>query len=229
MIRRALVRHWFGLALAILVAGVVVSAGFLVTVALPDLTRTSVELPTPSPTVAPSPTPPSAMSPIGIQMPANADCAACHLTSTGTVGTKAIPAMAHPLWGWTDCTACHAPDRLVTTAPGHSGLHKDQCLICHEPPSGATATQAPMRPEHMGNTQPCTSCHGLDQHAPMPANMKDRGNNCWICHNGPEFTYLFQSPSPSPSPEAADAPATGASTVLPPLPGPATGFTGSTR
>ena len=29
--------------------------------------------------------------------------------------------------------------------------------------------------------------------------MKDRGDNCWICHNGAEFTYLFESASPGAS------------------------------
>jgi hypothetical protein len=55
-----------------------------------------------------------------------------------------------------------------------------------------------MRPEHMGSTgKACTSCHGVDKHAPMPADMAARGNNCWICHNGPEYQYLFSSPSAS--------------------------------
>ena len=81
-----------------------------------------------------------------------------------------------------------------------------------------------MRPEHMGGTQACTDCHGVDQHAPLPADMAGR-DHCWICHNGPEFTYLFESPSPSPA--AAVAPAAGSPAVLPPLPGPVTGFTGS--
>ena len=49
----------------------------------------------------------------------------------GGVGTKAIPALAHPLQGWTDCTGCHAPDKLVQTAPGHTGIHKAQCTVCH--------------------------------------------------------------------------------------------------
>ena len=60
-----------------------------------------------------------------------------------------------------------------------------------------------MRPEHMGAAgKACTSCHGMDKHAPMPSDMVGRGNNCWICHNGPEFQYLFSSMSPDPSPGA---------------------------
>ena len=108
--------------------------------------------------------------------------------------------MGHPLWGWRDCTACHATPSLVKTAPGHSGLHKDQCLICHQTQTDAgVATTPPLRPEHMGTDKPCTACHGVDEHAPLPENMAGRGNTCWICHNGPEYRYLFEEdPSASP-------------------------------
>jgi hypothetical protein len=178
---------------------------FLLAVALPDVSQPVAERsePTLAPSVEASTTPlsPMADSPVGIQMAANADCAACHVTKNGTVGTKDIPEMAHPLWGWRDCTACHSTGSLVSTAPGHSGLHKDDCLVCHKVPSAESATtHAPLRPEHMGNTQPCTTCHGVDEHAPLPDAMKGRGDNCWICHNGSEFTYLFESPSALPSP-----------------------------
>jgi len=158
-----------------------------------------------------------ALSPVGIEMPSDTPCDACHLTTTGTVGTKAIPVMAHPLLGWRDCTACHAENSLVKTAPGHSSLHKTDCLICHKTQdSTAATTTAPARPEHMGGGKTCTTCHGLDDHAPLPEAMKDRGNNCWICHNGPEFTYLFESPSPG----ASDAPkASPARDGASPLPG----------
>jgi hypothetical protein len=135
------------------------------------------------------------------------------VTTNGTVGIKDIPLMAHPLKGFTDCTACHAPEGLVKTAPGHSSLHKTDCLVCHkENPNLASSSPAPMRPEHMGATgKTCTSCHGVDKHAPLPADMAARGNNCWICHNGPEFQYLFQSPSASDAaaaPSASVAPST---------------------
>ena len=211
MIRRTLARHGFGIAVAVLGAGICIAAAFLLVVALPDLTRQAAVVQSPSPSATPSASPQSAMgkSPIGIEMSANADCGACHLTTSGTVGTRTIPVMAHPLWGWRDCTACHATDRLVATAAGHSGLHKDECLVCHKvPDAAALASRAPLRPEHMGNTQPCTSCHGIDQHAPLPADMQGR-DNCWICHNGPEFTYLFASPSPSASPVSSPAAGTG--------------------
>ena len=67
---------------------------------------------------------------------------------TGTVGTKPIPVMGHPLAGWRDCTACHTVGSLVQTAPGHLSLHKDDCLICHQTRAEAGASSAPEpRPE----------------------------------------------------------------------------------
>lgn len=211
MIGRAVARHGFALSVAALAAGICLVAAFLLVVALPDLAGTAAVLPSPTPTAAvPSATPLSAMgqSPIAVEMSATADCAACHLTTGGTVGTRTIPTMAHPLWGWRDCTACHANDRLVATAPGHSGLHRNECLVCHKVPDTTAATRPPLRPEHMGNTQPCTSCHGEDEHAPLPTSMAGR-DNCWICHNGPEFSYLFESPSAS-APSASPAPSAAA-------------------
>ena len=206
MIGRFLHRHAYRLSVAALLLAIGGISGFLLVVAAPDLAGLVKWSQAPA-AVSPAPTPGSsatsamALSPIGISMPSGTDCTACHLTTDGVVGTKAIPAMAHPLWGWQNCTACHATGSLVASAPGHSSLHKDECLICHRAPdAAASASPAPFRPEHMGGNLPCTSCHGVDQHAPMPENMKGRGDNCWICHNGPEFKYLFESPGPSTAP-----------------------------
>jgi hypothetical protein len=214
MIRTWVERYGYRTAIVVLLVAIVALSGFLLAVALPDVSGsvTGRSEPTPIPSLAPSTTPlsPMANSPIGIQMSSTADCAACHVTKNGTVGTKDIPVMAHPLWGWRDCTACHSTGSLVATAPGHSGLHKDDCLVCHKVPTASAVTSnPPLRPEHMGNTQPCTTCHGVDDHAPLPDSMKGRGDNCWICHNGPEFTYLFESPSAAPgaSQEATPSPA----------------------
>jgi hypothetical protein len=219
MIVRTVSRHAFGITIAALTVGILVVAGFLLVVALPDVGGlTAFVNPTaaPTPSATPQPTPGSAMalSPIGIQMPKDANCEACHVTTAGTVGTKPIPKLAHPLWGFRDCTACHKPDGLVQTAPGHSSLHKDDCLVCHQVSDQAAttgSTLAPMRPEHMGGDKPCTSCHGVDKHAPLPEDMKGR-DNCWVCHNGSEFKYLFESPSPGASPAASPAASPGGAT-----------------
>jgi hypothetical protein len=208
-------RYAFRIAVAALTLGILVIGSFLVLVAVPDMTGGDAALlPSPTPTLRPSASPRSAMalSPVGIEMPADADCTGCHLTASGTVGTKPIPVMGHPLAGWRDCTACHTVGSLVQTAAGHTSLHKDDCLICHQTRTEAGASAKPdLRPEHMGGTQACSSCHGVDDHAPLPASMQGRGDNCWICHNGPEFTYLFEDkPSRSAAPEspAPESPAT---------------------
>lgn len=205
MIRLAAARYGFQAVLALLAVAICVVAGFLLLVAVPDLAGLTADR-TARPSVSPAPTEGSAMarSPIGIAMPPDANCNACHLTDTGTVGTKPIPKLGHPLWGFRDCTACHSNDRLVKTAPGHSSLHKTDCLVCHRVNEALVAgtSIAPMRPEHMGGGKPCVSCHGIDQHAPLPDNMKGR-DSCWICHNGKEYTYLFESQSPSPAPSGS--------------------------
>jgi hypothetical protein len=201
MIRR-LSSYAFRIAFALLTIGIVVVGAFLVLVAVPDLAGDTAEAPTSLPTVPPAPTPRSAMalSPVGIEMPADANCNGCHLTAEGGVGTKPTPVLGHPLSGWRNCTACHAEERLVETADGHSSLHKDECLICHQTRVEAGASAVPqLRPEHMGTDKRCSACHGVDEHAPLPDEMRGRGDNCWICHNGPEYTYLFEQPSPGAS------------------------------
>jgi len=223
--RRSLARLAYPLTVLVLVAGIVGLAGFLAVVALPDLTGAASRGPaaqSPSaPAGSPGPGPTSAMarSPIGIPMPSDANCGACHTTSAGGVGVRQIPVLGHPLKGFGNCTACHNQEGLVKTAPGHSSLHADQCLVCHqENPNAGTLSAAPMRPEHMSG-QACGTCHGVDQHAPLPSSMAGRGNNCWICHNGPEFEYLFTSPSAAPP--GAPSPSPPGGTLAPPsLPAP---------
>lgn len=218
--RAVMVRLAYPVTVLVLVVGILIAGGFLATVALPDVLRTAGgshaggvgSLPTPTPTATPKPSSAMALSPIGIAIPSDADCAACHTTATGGVGVKPIPYLGHPLKGFANCTACHNEAGLVKTAPGHSGIHANECLVCHrENPNLASMSAPPMRPEHMGG-QACTTCHGVDQHAPLPSDMAGRGNNCWICHNGPEFQYLFNSPPPGwsprpvPSTDASSAP-----------------------
>ena len=133
------------------------------------------------------------LTPIMVAMGPDADCSACHLSPDGGVAVLKIPVMAHPLEGWRDCTACHADDRLVQTAPGHSSLHRSDCLVCHEAP--VLSASAPARLHPLTQGQACVTCH--DSHeAPLPSGMAGR-DNCWICHNGAEFQGLFSSPQPS--------------------------------
>jgi hypothetical protein len=180
--------YWIGIGvLSVLL--VLVGATIVATIVIPEINRTS-EVGGPTQTPTPSPVA-NANGPMRIPIPANADCSACHMVN-GQVMVKDIPVMAHPVEGWTDCTACHADDRLVKTAPGHTGIHKDECLLCHKPP-GPGASALP-RPHHIVAGTACVTCHGSK--APLPTDMAGR-NNCWICHPNADTAGLFASPAPS--------------------------------
>ncbi len=142
----------------------------------------------PSPTVAPS-----AAEPAGVQMPQGADCLACHLARDGIIGSDPIPAIAHPVEGWTNCTACHATDKLVATAPGHTGIHAADCLTCHTKSTPA----APARPHAADQNVACTQCHG-----PKVALPKDHAGRtettCWLCHPA-SYAEAPKLPHPIPS------------------------------
>jgi len=204
MIGTARVRRSDALAFGPLIAAILIVGAFVLMTALPELLR-EIAGPSPSPSPSPAATPtatsPMALAPIGIAIPADADCSACHLETSGVVGTRPIPVLAHPLEGWTDCTACHADDRLVQTAPGHSGLHKADCLTCHKV-ADPEAT-APARPHHLVTGQTCVSCHGVD--APLPTDMAGR-TNCWLCHPGTEFDTLFEGSPRGSMPPSQPAP-----------------------
>jgi len=116
-------------------------------------------------------------------MPDTADCAACHLKTDGTVGVNPIPAIAHPLDGWTNCAACHSNERLVAVAQGHGGIPTNECLVCHT----STTAAAPARPTHVTADAQCMSCHGSA--VSLPAAMATRPTTtCWLCHRAPTST-----------------------------------------
>src|SRR4051812_10848466 len=103
MMLRLLRRFAFQISLIVLTGLIGIGGLFVLVVVVPDLQAGNA---TASASPAASPTAPAlAMS--WINLPANADCAACHQTESG-VGVRTVPKIAHPLRGWTDCTACHA-------------------------------------------------------------------------------------------------------------------------
>lgn len=164
-----------GLMLAVVVA----------TIAVPELQRAGVLASTaavPSgrdPDASPDPNAEIDMG--GAAVPANADCAGCHETPTG-VGLRPRPVMGHPLEGWGKCTDCHAPARLVDTAPGHRGIHATECTVCHTPGDLPTPLS---RPHRENQNVACLSCHGTAT-APLPADMSHRKEvTCWLCHRLP--------------------------------------------
>ena len=138
-----------------------------------------VVLPPSPPAATATPRPPISEE---IDMDQLGDCDACHGTPDGGIGSRPIPPLAHPLEGWTDCTGCHAPNKLVETAPGHSGLHKDQCTVCHTKHSAP----APDRPHPAELQLDCLSCHGTTR-AHLPDTMAGwKETTCWLCHRSSE-------------------------------------------
>ena len=182
MIRRAFLRHWDTLALILLGAVILVAGGFVLAVVVPETQRATTALTGPSASsTTPSPgMPDDVMTWLG--MSADSDCAGCHVTEGGIVGLRPVPPIAHPLAGWTECTACHASARLVDTAPGHVGIHAEDCLTCHQPGD----LPAPLsRPHRELQNSSCLDCHG--ETAPLPEDMAHRGESvCWLCHRLPE-------------------------------------------
>jgi hypothetical protein len=180
-------RHGFRVALGALTIAICVIGAFLVAILVaPEVERAGYlgprPTPPPSPVASPSPSPALGFTMRGASIPITADCAACHRTDAGTIGVQPIPAVAHPIEGWGKCTACHTTDGLVRTAPGHSGIHADQCLLCHK----VGDLPAPLsRPHRATQNTACLDCHGTAI-APLPADMTHRSQNvCWLCHRLP--------------------------------------------
>jgi hypothetical protein len=117
-------------------------------------------------------------------IPTSNDCLLCHV-SGGSAAVKSVPAIGHPLAGWTACLTCHTDDKLGRTAPGHTGIAQSECTNCHkEAQAGPAITQA-----HANLNKPCLDCHGSVAH--LPTSMVGRNqDDCWLCHK----------PNPSPPP-----------------------------
>lgn len=166
-----------------LVLALAAAVAFAVLRILPEVEAGGYAPGTATPGASGTPGPSASLIPMGSGLvPATADCAGCHLTDQGVIGLRNIPAMGHPLDGWRNCTACHATDRLVATAPGHTGIHADDCLTCHVPGN----LPAPLsRPHQDRENTECLTCHGVT--APLPADMTHRSQSvCWLCHRLPE-------------------------------------------
>ncbi len=125
-----------------------------------------------------------------VPVPANSDCKGCH--GTDAISIPNVPTMAHPVEGWTNCLSCHNDTGLVKTAPGHAGIHKEACLMCHKPPTDLKT--ALKRPHHVPAGTDCTSCHNGKGTAPLPKLMADR-KNCWVCHTDASKADLFSDSS----------------------------------
>lgn len=138
----------------------------------------------------PTPSPSASASPQVFEMglahiPTSAECVLCH-EAGGSAGMKPVPAIGHPLAGWTACLVCHTNEDLGRGAPGHEGIDQSECLNCHkEAQEGPPITQA-----HADLHEACLDCHGDFAH--LPTSMVGRNQDeCWLCHK----------PNPEPPPQ----------------------------
>jgi hypothetical protein len=217
------------LALAAAFLAVCAAAVVLVGVVALDVRPGDLFAPAPLPSLATSPSPDPgglAMNGNGVVITDQSSCAGCHTASAGVM-LKPIPVLGHPLAGWRNCSACHAPGRLVSVAPGHGSLTQDQCLSCHRERGDASTALTP-RPHHVFPGQACSSCHGADKQAPVPDAMSGR-TACWLCHHeqtpgAGEAPIATPVTSPAPGGEPLPLPPPGGPVVRPvpselPLPG----------
>jgi hypothetical protein len=136
---------------------------------------------------SPSPSGSPELMPMGLaHIPTSSSCLLCHETG-GSAGLKPVPALAHPIEGWTECLVCHTDPSLGQTAPGHVGIPQAECLNCHKVAQlGPAITQ----PHSRLGDQHCLDCHGSVAH--LPTSMVGRNENeCWLCHK----------PTPLPPPQ----------------------------
>ena len=141
----------------------------------------------PTPTATPTPTPTqSTVAVMRVPVPADSSCKDCHVQ--GAISVPNVPPMGHQLDGWNNCTQCHGQAKLVKTAPGHRGIHRDSCLLCHQ--QRTTPTMGLPRPHHTYPGKSCTDCHKPGGIGPLPTSMEGR-KNCWVCHISAKNQDLF--------------------------------------
>ncbi|MFI5254445.1 MAG: hypothetical protein ACHQ15_03170 [Candidatus Limnocylindrales bacterium] len=135
----------------------------------------------------PSPTASTELFQMGLaHIPTSAACVLCH-ESGGSASLKVIPAIAHPLEGWRECSVCHTNEKLGRIAPGHEGIPQSECLTCHtvaQPGPAITQPHSKLQDQH------CLDCHGTYAHLPSSMASRDE-STCTLCHK----------PTPLPPPE----------------------------
>lgn len=140
-----------------------------------------------------TPTAVGIVSMMRVEVPADSSCQDCH--KAGAIDIPNVPALGHPLEGWSNCASCHGEKKLVTTAPGHRGIHRDSCLLCHQQRSPSAPAALP-RPHHTYPGKSCTDCHKPGGSGPLPQSMANR-KNCWVCHTSAKNQDLFDTSTTS--------------------------------
>lgn len=108
----------------------------------------------------------------------SATCMVCHETEFMTV-----PGVPHRIAGWEECSFCHGEQRLTPLVGAHEDEVQNKCLDCHtsvlEPPDTHEKMYA-LSEEGEG----CTSCHGENDLASVPASHEGRAAAlCTLCHH----------------------------------------------
>lgn len=145
----------------------------------------------PTQSASPSPSPSTTekyVAAMKVPVPADSNCKECH--KAAAVDVVNVPMMGHQLSGWENCTACHGHSKLVETAPGHRGIHRASCLMCHQE-RPITAPAALPRKHHTFEGKDCTDCHRVGGPGPLPETMMSR-KNCWVCHIDSANQDLFK-------------------------------------
>lgn len=164
--------------ITILIALNLVVVGVLATTLLYDLFRSSTPGHPVQAAVTAGASPSTDLMAMGLaHVPTSASCLLCHETG-GEGGLKPIPAIGHPLEGWTRCAVCHTDESLGRKAPGHEGIPEGDCRTCHK---RAVAGPSITQPHSRLQDQKCLDCHGSYAH--LPSSMVGRNEDeCWLCH-----------------------------------------------
>ena len=129
----------------------------------------------------PSPAPwPTAIAKTSLSdnsLPLYGDCVACHVSDGKVVKTKPVPQIPHTVSGnWTECTFCHASNRIAPLPTSHAGLTDADCQDCHQ-----LSPNQPPQIDHPILQQACSTCHG--KLLSLPASHIWRSDlTCQVCH-----------------------------------------------
>jgi cytochrome b subunit of formate dehydrogenase len=138
-------------------------------------------------------------------------------SATAEGGSLGLP-IPHPVAGQEQCLTCHAAGGVKPIPANHEGRPVESCQICHKPGAasasggssgGSSGGAAPAiaHPIEGATYQDCTTCHGMGQVKPYPANHTNfTTDSCTMCH---------QPAAAGATPEAGATPAAGGPKPIP--------------
>jgi nitrate/TMAO reductase-like tetraheme cytochrome c subunit len=128
-----------------------------------------------------------------------------------TPGDGIPAAVPHPITARTDCTLCHATDKVHPWPEDHNGFSADLCTQCHTAPAGegdaAPAVAAPTIPHQLAGMDQCDQCHSADGMKPVPDNHTSFTlDQCLLCHKPAGSEPGGTAPSATATPGASSGP-----------------------